>query len=569
MPRKKLPNHVIARRKGNHTVQIPKSLAYAARPDVWAAELGLKVDGRPFDLKGREYVEQVIRDNSKRMVIPKAAQMAFTITFIVRTLNWMKERKWHHMYLLPIKEGSRTFVQSRIDPIISSSPVLESYFKAVDNRLHKQAVDDVKLLVRGTNIESELQETPVDVEVWDERDRMVEANLEDAKKRMSGSLIRILTELSTPTVPGHGVDAEDAWHNSDMHRWEIPCPGCHKYQVLNFDENIVLGDTAEECQCVCSHCKRPFTDFERRDANAFGRWVPFQLDGNIRGYHINQLNSPVMPIPEIMEAYYTGQRESRKLQSFWNNSMGLPYVAHGNQLTTEILDGCILPGHKLGMLGTGPLFIGVDVGTNLHMKASYLKGNKRVAWKFQIFADTPGHSMWAKLDEFLSSLGSFVCVIDAHPEKSKAIELALKYHGRVFIGYEKDRPDQADTADWKKLHYGKAGEVVIDRTLAFDTTIRHYMQGEVVLPFDARELGEFHPRLPYNGFYHQMIQQKRIEEEDSKGRIVARWIKTKNPDHWHHADMFEFIATLGRPKLVVPKEISEAIEKGGNPIATA
>lgn len=533
--------------------------------------MGLKVDGRAFDLRGREYVQQVMRDNSKRIVIPKAAQMAFTISFIVRTLAWMKLRKWHHLYLLPVKEGSRQFVQGRIDPIIDSHPELHDYFKVVDNRLMKQSRDNVKLYVRGTNISSELQEIPVDVEVWDERDRMVEDNLEDAKKRMSGSEIRILTELSTPTVPGHGVDFEDAWPNCDQHRWEIPCPACQRYQVLNFEENIILGDKAEDTICQCSNprCKHVFTDTERSAANEFGRWVPGQLDARVRGYHINQLNSHVLPLEEIMEAYFTGQRTARKLQSFWNNSMGLPFVAHGNQITTEMLDNCIEPGHKTGMLSVGAIYVGVDVGTVIHCKSSYLdRFGRRVSWKFQIFADSPGQSMWDKLDRYLSTLNSFTCVIDAHPEKTKARELALKYHGRVWMGFEKDRPDQPEVADFHKLKNGHPGEVVIDRTMAFDTTIAQYMKGEVLLPMDAREIGEYLPRLPWNGFYNHMVQQKRIEEEDSKGRIVARWLKTKNPDHWHHADMFEFIATLKKPSLIVPASVSKAFDRGGS-FATA
>ena len=66
----------------------PPSLAAArelARPDEWALNMALKVDGRHFSLEGREYVRQVIRDTSDEIIIPKAAQMAFTITFLTRS----------------------------------------------------------------------------------------------------------------------------------------------------------------------------------------------------------------------------------------------------------------------------------------------------------------------------------------------------------------------------------------------------------------------------------------------------------------------------------------------------
>src|SRR3954465_6781563 len=116
-----------------------------ARPDVWAEDLKLRVDGRPFDLSGREYIRAVIRDASHEILVKKAAQTAFTITFLVRTFHWIIERKWHHLYLLPLKTGSVPFVQKRIDPIIASNEILNNKFNSVDNRTHKQTTEDIAL----------------------------------------------------------------------------------------------------------------------------------------------------------------------------------------------------------------------------------------------------------------------------------------------------------------------------------------------------------------------------------------------------------------------------------------
>src|SRR4029077_4921370 len=118
----------------------------------------LKVDGKPFSLTGREYVRQVIRDYSPEIIIPKAAQMAFTVTFITKSLHNVVERGWNGLYLLPIKTGAIPFVQARIDPIIESNDMLRQKFSSVDNRLHKQSTNGVNLYVRGTNIARELQE---------------------------------------------------------------------------------------------------------------------------------------------------------------------------------------------------------------------------------------------------------------------------------------------------------------------------------------------------------------------------------------------------------------------------
>jgi hypothetical protein len=155
-------------------------------PDVWAEELKLKVDGHPFSVKGREFQIQIIRDESEWIIMPKGAQMGLTI-FLVRTFHWIVNRGWHHLYLMPLKTGAIPFVQGRIDPIISSNDELAKRFKSVDNRLHKQTVENIALRIRGTNIWTELREIPSDVLVMDERDKMVEDNIPEAMARLDGS----------------------------------------------------------------------------------------------------------------------------------------------------------------------------------------------------------------------------------------------------------------------------------------------------------------------------------------------------------------------------------------------
>jgi Phage terminase large subunit (GpA) len=531
----------------------------ALRADVWARDLRLHVDGKLFTTKGREYVIPVMRDMHPHIVIPKAAQTAFTISMLVGALHRIAERRWNHLYLLPLKTGAIPFVQGRLDPIIDSSPKLRELFHRVENRMHKQTIFNTNLYIRGTNIETELREIPVDREVWDERDKMVEENLTEALARMDGSKIKHLVELSTPTAPGHGVDSEDAWYNSDMHRWHVPCPHCGRFQVINFLENVKLGDVLIECKLECQHCHKEISNDERWAANADGRWEPTNLNGDLRGYHISQFNSPTQELFDILENYYLGQRNSKRMRAFYNNNLGQPFVALGDQFTPELLDSCVKKGHRLGGIPNGVVYMGVDVGgANIHVKASTLtRHGHRQAWGFWIFQE------WGQLDKLLQSLISFVAVIDAHPEKRAARDLALKYPAKVYLGFEKDRPEQSEIANFSTVRHGEAGKCSIDRTLAFDGVINSYMRGEVILPADAREIGEKVGKFPYGGFYHQMIQQVRTEEEDTNGRIVARWRKNKNPDHWHHADMFEWVASHKGSILVIPPDISRAFANAG------
>lgn len=527
----------------------------------------LRVDARDFTLNGREYVRQIIRDNSPEIICPKAAQMSYTVSAITKSLHNVVQRSWNGLYLLPVKTGAIPFVQARIDPVIESNPGLDQEFSSVDNRLHKQSRRGANLYIRGTNILRELQEIPVDFEIWDERDRMVDeidgvSPLEEARHRMDGSEIRKLWVLSTPTVDGYGVYADDAWDLSDQHRWEVKCPGCNRYQVLNFEEpsldynNLKLGDSAETCKIECAFCHRTITDQERRTLNAEGRWVATNLDGRIRGYHISQFNSPTQPLYEIMKAYFAGQREPMKLKSFWNQNMGRAYTAPGDKITPELLDRCRMRGYSMGGIPNSWVAVGIDVGAALHCWCwQFDRHGNKLLWNVKLF-----HS-WSDLDKFLGSLTSWTGIIDAHPEKTKAQELARKYHGKLRVGFSEDRDQASEVAIFHALKYGEVGRVNIDKTAALDMFIGDYINGHAHLPMDARELGENLPRKDFNGFYHQQCQMVRIEEENSRGDMRGRWKKNRNADHWHHAGMFASVAALNKPSLSVPAGLSSAMNR--------
>jgi hypothetical protein len=569
-PASVLEKRPISRPVSNHEADLMQAQVY---PDAWARYLKLAVDAHPFDTRGREYEVAIIRDESERIVIPKGAQMGLTTVFLIRTFHWLTRRKWKHLYLLPLKTGAIPFVQGRMDRIIDSNLQLKRQFASVDNRLHKQTSRGVNLYIRGTNIWTELREIPIDVLVMDERDKMIEENVPEAEARLDGSNIARIVELSTPTNKGHGVDSEDAWGASDQHRWYVPCPHCSRRQTFTVDENVWIGDSADECYVFCKYCREKITDLQRAAANEFGSWEADRPNGDIRGYHINQLHSPTKPIAGsrgFMDNYFRGQSDAKRLRAWWNNNRGEPYSAPGDKFTPELLDKC-RGDHTLGGLAPVPYHIGVDVGSVLHVSASFVSGKKRIKWRMFILSgkDAQQRDMWGQLRAWLDTLGSFVLLIDAEPERTKAADLSRDYPGRVWIAFEKDRPTFSEVAQWDKATYGESSAVRIDRTMAFDSVIQSYLNGNTILSADARDIGEPMPTRPYNGFYFQMCQMARSEEEehDKNGNVVgtfARWRANKNKDHWHHADMFEWVAMQGEATLHIPAEVGEIFARSGN-----
>jgi hypothetical protein len=561
-----------------------RAIQALAWPDIWAEDLKLAVDSHPFDVRGREYEVEILRDESKNIVVPKGAQLGLTVIFILKSCHVVIKRKWKVLYLLPLKAGSVSFVQSRIDPLIDSNKSLKAEFSRTDNRAQKQTREGVNWYIRGTNIHSELREVPADILVLDERDVANEENLDDARARLDGSSVQRTYELSTPTVDGYGVYAEDAWYASDKMRWWVPCPGCKSFQVLTFEENCLpfLGDTIQESQtaCRCSHCKRVLSDSDRAEMNAYGKWVPENPGAYTRGYHLNQFNSPTKTLADpklgILTNFFAGQKDARRLKAFHQLALGLPYAAPGDKFTVEMMDRC-RGDFRLGGIPDGPLHIGVDVGhDSLHvlLYAQTRYGQRRL-WRWEIITGDGTRKKWQVFDdEVLSKLTNWIAVVDAHPDKEEVESLSKKYNGRVFMGFEKDRPEQPVTADFAQVKYGEPTKVNIDRTMAFDQLIKTYLDGNTLLPADAREIGEFLPRLAYNGFYAQHLPMARVEMADASDRIVARWVNGnsansggKQADHWHHADMFALVASMQDQPLQVDEEVIDIFVASGTVMA--
>lgn len=557
-----------------------------AYPDKWAEHLRLVVDAHLFDPRGREYEVGILRDVAKYIIVPKGAQLGLTTTFLVKCIHAIVNRRWNVGYLLPVKNGSVAFVQARIDPIIDSAKPLKDAFSRTDNRSQKQTVDGTNWYIRGTNIETELREFPADVLVLDERDKMNEENLPHAFSRLDGSSVQRVYELSTPTIDGFGVYRDNGFPESDRMQWWVPCPYCGTKQVLSFDENVLpfLGDTVEESKesCRCSHCRKPLSDNDRANMNGHGVWVPENPQSEVRGYHINQLSSPTKRLADpqlgFLVNYFLGQTDSKKLKEFYNLNLGLPYAAPGDKFTTELLDKC-RGDYALGGIPAGDLYIGIDQGQEvLHVTIYTHAQGKRRLWQTHLVRSRGAMTKWQVLEEdVLSKYPQWLAVCDAHPDKEAVETLSKKYPGRFWMGFEKDRPDQETTANFMKHKHGEPAKVNIDRTMAFDALIKTYLDGISILPRDAREIGEYMPKLAYNGFYHQHLQMVRVEQPDAQGRMVARWVngnqeagkqKTgKKPDHWHHSDMFALVASMERVPLQVAPEVGNLFVAAGGLIA--
>lgn len=518
-------------------------------PDEWAMNIDMKVDGHDFSYKGRPYLKDIIRDHCPERAIRKSAQMGATVISLTTSLFWWQQWDLNVMYLLPVKNGTIPFSQGRVQPMCYSTPYIKGRLQAVDNINHKRTAK-ANFYVRGTNVPTELQEVPIDCMIWDEYDKMHHVNMKLARTRMDASIWKWVVMLSTPTLPGIGIDAK--FQVSDKRYWFMKCQRCNYSQTLSWEDNVVIGDNFRETFVQCQKCKKPWEHGDIIDASEqTGHWeiTDEQYSDDIHGYQINQLFSPTRTIKELAKIYFEGLDDPESMRELYNSALGLPYTVAGDRLTEEILDDCRdgeseLSGSNHKFRGER-VYVGIDVGKVLHVQAETrdMRTGKRIKRVVEIMT-------WDQVHRFLDSLDDFICVIDRFPETAKCTELALRFWGRVFLCQYRQH---SELSEW---HYPATrqdvGIVKADRTIAIDTTNSQYMRRQVVLPRNMREVGEIQRTRSYNGWYRQMMSSVRMQQPDTRGNMIARWENVDGADHWHHSDVYVMLAGLMTTPAVEP-----------------
>lgn len=505
----------------------------------YRAQLG---PAKPFNLQNHLYLEAIYRDNSKEMVLCKAGQVGISEYLVSWGLWSADKRNCNVLYVFPNGGIVSDFSSARIGPALTPdiSPYLSSIVSGGEvsgkttDRVGLKRIRDRHIYLRGAQVKpdgsaAQLRSIDADCVILDEYDEMPVAAPALAMERLGHSQIANSRIASTPTYSTVGIN-KLYLAETDRRRWFIACEHCGHRQTLELIDLITEFDdldrpvkwNTDSNGVPCLNCRVCHKSLNRL---AKGEWVAEYPDRPKHGYHLSRLFMAHKPLIQIVEGLQSLDEQKRK--ETYNQGLGLPYKSRTSMsLSEETLDKCIRDYSTLKSK-TDRVFMGVDVGSVLHVVIREVYPEYQLARYINTVPD------FEQLDYLIKRYGVKICVIDALPETRLARAFQARFgQGQVWLCYYQEFKQTEPSETWNTKEWA----VHADRTRTLDATMAGFLtasKGEVgkSLPPNVRAISDY---------YRHLTALERVMTKKADGNQAAVYIG--DPDHYGHAENYCDIA---------------------------
>lgn len=337
------------------------------------------------------------------------------------------------MAVSPTVDMAKRNSRQRIDPLIEECTALKSVVsspKAKDkgNTILSKDFQGGVLVMTGANSAVGLRSMPARYLFMDEIDGYPtdidgegDPILLAERRTATFSKRKKIFLVSTPTIKGLS-NIEREFGMTDQRYYVVPCPYCHKFQRLVW-ENI--RSTEEAVMYECEHCHTLIAEHYKTQMLANGFWQPSAPgDGISAGFHLSSLYSPVgwLSWKECVGIYEKAKKNPTLMQGFQNTILGETYEQESDapewqRLYEQRED------YKVGTIPFGGLFLtaGVDIQKDRIECEVVAWGRQKQSWSVEYFVldgDTAKPEVWKKLQNVLfkdypheSSITLPICVM--------------------------------------------------------------------------------------------------------------------------------------------------------------
>ena len=255
------------------------------------------------------------------------------------------------LLVFPTLDFARRFSKTRLEPMIEDSTEIKKKVskrksRDSDNTILSKAFYGGTLAMVGANSPGGLRGYTAPFILGDDIDAVeigstTEGDFMDRAERAAETFegMRKYFRASTPGL--HGASRiYNHYMLGTQERWEVPCPACDKFQLLEIDQlnweydkdafgNKVAGtDDPKTAKIACKHCGYLINERERQEILLKGKWVALYPDRiSHRSFFFNRFTSPFSSLQNICKKYIEAQLDEDKMQVFTNLFLGLPYKA--------------------------------------------------------------------------------------------------------------------------------------------------------------------------------------------------------------------------------------------------
>ncbi len=508
----------------------------------------------PMDFDHYPHVRALYNSTAREMVLMGSVQ-SFKSEFIVIDHLACAYVGLAVFFVVPKYEMRNTYVQNRVDRCVQNVKEYKRIMGAgfFDSMAIKSFGKGVIKYV-GSNVVSDFKEFPADVIVVEEVDECNLDNIEYAIDRLRASRYQFQRYLANPRIKNRGV--HKYFMRSDQREWYVPCLGCGEFHETDWFTTVVKDIVDNEGNVIdwklrdtdwVQGCKRdikmicPDCGGELDRGSIKGKWVPKNPTATIEGYHLSMLCNMINPIAGMWDRFSRAITDPGLMQRFFNSDLGLPFDAIGNKVTPIMLDNCISQGedaysfvvhpdvsHVRGNAHPGPCSMGVDVGSNLDVRISYLRsrGERQAVFigKVRTIDD---------LYELIQLYNIEKVVMDSMPEITLAADFqegAIQYDCEVWLcRYAKEGSDRRRT-------YDLINRIInADRTEVLDRSFAQIRLKKNLLPTN-------YAAILAGSYAEEMCMPIRKIVEDTAGNPRYEWSKGK--DHQRHADTYDMLASF-------------------------
>lgn len=463
------------------------------------------------------FLVDYLRDFYPNICVKKGSQIRFTTTTIAKALFYLDNQKRTGIYTFPTATEVRHFSAIRFKNMVRSSEYIQKRMKGIDNTEVKQ-IGESTLYFRGSQVEKQAISIPSDMNIHDELDFSNPEVKDIYSSRLASSKDQITWEFSTPTLPKYGISR--VFEESDQRYWMCKCTRCNTWQTMRFPQNMKKKRKRNSWYWGCWKCDKTIN---RRMGKWIAKYPRRTRDGfGVRGYHIGQPSCPFISAQYVAKEYKKSINIATGTKRFHNFNLGLEYESGESKLSRKIIFNNIdspPSNHRWGRT-----YIGIDQGDMFHVIVTTIIDGRR--WIYHLEKTNRPE----RIKEIISSFNPTMCVLDALPNTHTARDILNSFKGKVHIAFYNNQEGLWNPRNPDKSPY----EILINRTDAMDNTTADWVAGRVKISNQIE-------RYLIEEFSDHMENVKRDIDTDKHGQNIPVW-KAVGPDHYRHADLYNYIA---------------------------